>query len=515
MANNLNQYSSPVKNKVRYNNQDYELSVTLVNPQGSYFPINTAGIDSLVIEETVHHWFVKGSIVLKNSENVLERRPNEFFDENQNYKFRNDGRDLLLVSIKPVATDILVASDPFPPEFWELNYTFVIYDAEDIVTGQTTRDKNIKLYFWEYDYQVFVETTLNWSTNDALYILSPELNGKSSELSDEQRKIPTGFAIQSLIRATLDERTGVQKFSEEWDPGASKIFYSPPTNTYAQEDLEYLLHRHVSSKKYGNIEGDMPFIYRDRYDKKWHLTSYSKYFAGAVINKKTAGPLQREQFLISTQSSVTSIVPTLRKTPQDPTGTLNLDLGILGSINNFQFVDMASVDNTFMFINTPCASNNIRGKQFEVDFQANNIQNIKNYLQENYVNAFAFNTKPKALLTLNKTKTDSRSIRQVYSYGATSLDRYPEARNTILGASLFLNECLSFTVRGSTFRTAGVFIGIDRKANQVDSVFDEKLLGQWYTTNVKHEFTPQGYNNTITAIKPFAARDIRIDDDVT
>lgn len=83
----------------------------------------------------------------------------------------------------------------------------------------------------------------------------------------------------------------------------------------------------------------------------------------------------------------------------------------------------------------------------------------------------------------------------------------------VLHSSLFLNECLSFTVLGSTYRQANVFIGLDRESGAVDADFDEKLLGQWFTIKVDHVFTQEGYINNIVAIKPHSDKDIRINDD--
>ena len=43
------------------------------------------------------------------------------------YKFRNDGRDLLMVSIKPIFdTDTSLPREFLSPEFWEMNYLFSI-----------------------------------------------------------------------------------------------------------------------------------------------------------------------------------------------------------------------------------------------------------------------------------------------------------------------------------------------------------------------------------------------------
>ena len=110
--------------------------------------------------------------------------------------------------------------------------------------------------------------------------------------------------------------------------------------------------------------------------------------------------------------------------------------------------------------------------------------------------------------------SEQNSIEYVYSYGTEKLERFPDARNVILKAALYLNGCLNFTVPGSTFRRSSVFIGMDRVTGSIDADFDEKLLGQWFTTKVTHEFSQTGYTNNITAVKMHSDKDIRIQDDV-
>lgn len=507
-----------VGNILRLNNQDYEVVVNLYNTQGQIFSINTASILSLVIEEDSRRWYKKGSIIIDNKENVLERRPNEFISKDLNYKFRNDGRDLLFVNIKPVLkSGSYVDDSPFPKELWEMSYIFSIYDVEDINTGATTQYKNKKLYFWELDHQLMTETNSSWSTNNVLYELYPELQGYSSQLSDEDRKVPTGYAIKNLIETILKDKTNPPLFSDNWDPGSSTIFYSPPNPSFAEDDLDYLLYRHVCSDYYSNVKGDASLLFRDRYSKVWSLISLSRLFSDAVLNKKTAGPLQLEQFLLASANANSVIIPSLRHTPQDPLNQRNIYLGQLSSINNFQFVDMAAVDNTFVLTNYPCYSNNIRQKQFNLDLEENTAESIKNFFQKNYVDKLGFETKPKpqALLTLNKNKTEIHNIRPSYSYGSSRINRYADIRNPALKTALFLNQCLSFTVPGSTFRQANTFIGLDRSTGSVDTDFDEKLLGQWYAFRVTHEFTQNSYTNTIAAVKPHADKDIRIDDSIS
>ena len=280
----LNNNGKPVANKLRLNNQDYLISLSLFNPQGVLFPINTASLVNFTIEETTLNWYKKATLILKNSENILERRPNELVSKDFNYKFRNDGRDLLLVNIKPSTDTGPVYKDDFPSEIYELNYVFSIYDTEDL-PGRSLSEKNIKFYMWEYDYQLFLESNLDWSTNRVLYQLYPELNGQSSNLPDEQRKVPTGLALKSLIEEALNERSSKQQFSA-WDPGATNIFYSSPTANTAIYDFDYIFKRHVSSKKYGNIDGDLSIVYRSRFEKKWNLLSFTGLFSLAVDNNK-------------------------------------------------------------------------------------------------------------------------------------------------------------------------------------------------------------------------------------
>lgn len=506
-----------VSNILRLNNQDYQVVINLYNTQGQIFPINTASVISLIIEEDTRRWYKKGSLVLDNKEYALERRPNEFVSKDLNYKFRNDGRDLLFINIKPVInSDSYDDESPYPSELWEMSYVFSIYDVEDIITGPTTQYKNKKLYFWELDHQVMIESSANWSTNDVLYKLYPDLENYSYQLSDEDRKVPTGYAIQSLLYASLKNKTTEPKFSQNWDPGSSYIFYASPDANFADDDLEYLLHRHVCSSYYGNVEGDSPLLYRDRYSKIWSLVSLSRLFNDAVLNKKTAGPLQLEQFLISSANANSVIIPSLRHTPQDPLKQRSVFLGQLSSVTNYQFVDMAAIDNTYMFSNYPCYSNSIKRKQFNLDYKDNTAESIKNFFQKNYIEKFGFEVKPnpKALITLNKNKIEAHNLKPSYSYGATKIDRYADIRNPILRSGLFLNQCLSFTVPGSTFRQINTFIGLDRSTGSVDADFDEKLLGQWFVFKVTHEFTQTTYSNSIVAVKPHADKDIRIDDSV-
>ena len=79
---------------------------------------------------------------------------------------------------------------------------------------------------------------------------------------------------------------------------------------------------------------------------------------------------------------------------------------------------------------------------------------------------------------------------------------------------LFLNQALVFTVPGATLRRTNTFIGIDRNQNTIINNFDNKLLGQWFTNKIIHNFTDKEYTTTVFAVKPHTNDRMPISDNV-
>jgi len=465
---------------------------------------------------------VKGSIVLRNDGNQIERSIHEFeVQNNLRYKFRNDGRDLLLINIFPVNDDNtgLIAAESATSTYLQLNYVFCVYDIEDIPQPEFPEKKNIKLYFWELDYQYFIETNLNWSTNNAL----PPTTIPFSQLSDKQRKAYTGDALKSIIKTTIEAHgTGTPLFSDNWDTGLSTVFYSSPPGNYAIDDLNYIFKRHVGNTLNRDTQGDAPILYKDRLTKRWNLTTISKIFSESVdVNTKSPGPRYIDVFYIYNSNNPaqdTSIVNIVKRASANSVDNTTASMSYYNTINKFQYVQMSALDNIFVFVNTPCYSNNINKKQFNLDFNDNTIESIKTYIKDNYIQNFISNdtnpATPVVQLTLNQSKTESKIINSVYSYGATKIDRYPEARTSILRSALFLNSSINFSVPGITYRRPNTFMGIDRIQNTVDASFDDNLLGDWFVYKVVHRFEAGTYTNDITAVKMHSYKDHGVKDAV-
>jgi len=506
-----------------YNGQKYQIDIIFDNLQGNRFQLNLASVVGLDISEDIREWYKRATLTIRNPDNALESKITSSDTPDKYYKFRNDGRDLVYIVIKPIEDSQLNETNAqIDYDVWGMSYVFSIYDRKEIA-GQTSKEKALKLYLWEYEYQVFIETALQWSTNEALPTsISP------AYATDSQKLVPTGVALKNLItKASQNYITPGPTFSSDWDVGASKIFYTTPANYTVSDTIEYLVKKHVSAQIGSDGGGDPAILSRTRFTAQWSLLSYSNFFSKAVSNKSSgpglsvsqAGDLQREIITLSNQSGpdTDEFVFSLPNSPFKSTTNpyTNYQNPTTSNIKNVQFVDMATLDNTNEIISTPCYSNDYKNKLFQLDFNNNNIENVKSFIDKNYSNKFKVYAKPDTLLTLNKQKTNALTLKNVYSQNADKVSQLAESRNFLLAAAVFFNASLSFTAGGSPIREAGTFISLESQTPAVASEFTSKLLGQWLVYKVTHSFTENDYTNNITALRLHANDAINIRSDIT
>ena len=494
-----------------YNGQKYQLDIIFDNMQGNTFQLNLASVVSLDIEEDTRNWYRRASLVINNPENIFEQKVVPNAPNNQYYKFRNDGRDIVYIRFKIIADSPLNYANDVNIDYnvWGMKYKFAIYDKEE-TPGATSSQKTLKLYLWEYDQQILNETNLQWSTNECL-----PSNIIPAAATDAAKLVNTGTAIKSLLTKALVNSTP-PSFSTEWDIGSSTIFYSAPANYTANDSLNYLLKKHVSSQIGADNGADPCILDRSRYDQQWSLVSYCNLFDKAVKYNNgvaVAGPLQREIITLSMQGGDDNI-GYLFDLPQSPfrsnTANTNFQHPATSNITNINFTDMSTIDNMNDMISTPCYSNDYKGKAFNVEFQSNDIQNVKSYISKNYSSKLKISTTPDTLLTLNKTKTNNLAVKNIYSFGDNKISRLAEGRNFMLLAALYYNTSVSFTALGSPIRESGTFISIVKGKGGIIDEFFNKLLGQWFVYSVMHRFTENEYTNDITAFRVHANDNIDI-----
>ena len=136
-------------NNFRIDNVDYKFFVFLMNGDGQYFGLANDAIELLQINDNILEIAASGTIIIRNQNDAIERSNyNIQLDQQENYFsrqpknedgsvldeffFRNDCRDYLVVYIEPEIEDIVDGSDSQDIKpISTLFYTFSITSNED------------------------------------------------------------------------------------------------------------------------------------------------------------------------------------------------------------------------------------------------------------------------------------------------------------------------------------------------------------------------------------------------
>lgn len=525
----------------RYNEQDFEYEMYLDYGAGessqSTFPINPNAIVNFSIEETLSDWVVRGTLTLYDSFNALENTPTlpGELGESPRYIFRNDGNDVLYVRLFPKLNALNLEVDRV---HWELVYKFSIYDVEDIdlppgaQNQASVATKCKKFYLHDLWYHRMITNTLEYSTalSESFQALNP-----SVPLTDELRSVPTGIAMKDVInkafRPYFDisyrDNTLVGGPDDEWDIGASQIFYTAPASNSAYDTLMDLYCRHISTDKFSNApltivpgggvkgtsENDFCILSKERGPNPgdegyFSLKSMSKYFEKA--GKNEPGDYQIEHFYVQDYAPTEKVIPKVKRAPVLGRQDLQKDtsLGAYSQITSYRFVDISPFTNATEFVNKPVYSFDFLNRTYNIEFKQNSVLTARDFMTRKYISQLSTskdNDVSLFLLTLEKSK-ENQNVKPVYSlYGGSDensrLARQVDGLQKLLKTGVFQNACINFRCLGSTNREPGRFIAIDRQEGIDDNNFNNKLYGQWFVLNVRHTFEAGLYYNEITAVK--------------
>jgi len=512
------------KNKrftVSINNQFFHIEIWLYNQiEGMKpFPVTFKMVNSLAIEETLMDWFVKGWIVFENDFEVLERGwPNE--NIKAPYIFRTDGRNKISLKIYPISNDtelygITKNNESLPKDKWEMSFDCVIYDVEDLPTGNAQK-KLRKFYFWDERYQIFSERNIEWSTSfQGLQSLNENNVENTYKLKDSERTIPANFAIKSLISSVGKFPVGytegnsidnpnvfLDTFSTVWDSGYNKtnpftnnredlIFYTSPANSTVLDDLEYILASSISEK------GNPVFLRfgRSSVDKSWSLISLERYFQES--EKEQVERLILEDGIESTKPYVARA-----QTNYEINDINNFISGIASRITQYKFSPMVSLDDQ-RIQNSPLYQYDFNISSFLINSVENTAKKVVEKMEETGKEGlFSLNNSrygSHVLLNLNKTKQFGLMTTNMFSPRPFIPSVFPRVQ--MMKDALYLNEAVSFVSNGLTIRSPGRFIFIDHANSSETNPFDDRFLGQWMITKVVHLFTKGNYLTEVVANK--------------
>lgn len=482
--------------------QEFKFEVILNNHELEPLPLQPGAIVEMVIEDNLLDWPYCGYLVYNNLWDGFERIKNPATNK-QFYYYRMDARDEITIRVKPLIDDAF-GTNKLPDKIWSMEYNFVVYDTEDI-DANNNADKAKKLYFWDKRYQMLLDKKDQWST-----CLDNKIRKPLSLLTDKERSLKSGDAIKSLLKKAGLENEITQSVND-WDLGINDIFYTLPANYSFANGLDYLISRHVSD------DGDPCIFNIDRQTNKFQLKPLRLFFEKAGINNP--GELQLEHlFFESIQDNKNSTTPFKAPVLNEPSFEIDIKAAEWNKIQSYQFVDMSGIDNSKALISKPVYWYNNKQKQFGVDCVDNEITKVKKDFTDLYVKNLYPQGKGDPIFYLNKTKKEQYNIEPKYVHMnignfSNKDSRLKTGKGDILFSGVFLNECISMRLLGSTHRMTGTFVGIDCLYGD-DNEYDKKLCGQWFVTKVRHIWWKNKYVNDITAIKIHTYDKVNINEDV-
>ena len=498
-----------------YKNIYYDFQVYIVNPNFNNFILRNSAIRELYLDDNINNYYHQGYIIVDNDYDLLERSSavevtnKGIFAETperrkEGYLFRGDARDFLKISISPrQIPQSSVKITEKDKELFALDFTFAIYNIEEI-QGEDASKKYKKLYFWDVYHQLMLEKNVHFATAD--------LVKTSTNATDSQRSIKTGKAIFELLKTTFPKSENFDIQFGKFEEGETSIFFSAPVDFKAEDSLNYLMVRHVSTKA-NNF--DKSILRIERYPKRWSLVSMKEYFDEAYVPGKddAGGKLFLEKFILggykSSDRKIADAV--ISRSPKYVPffGESNI-------IDNFTFIPTPG-EITQQHVNTTLVHTySYRQKSFFIDTAKNSFEDIQKVYKENYVeNMKGHNNVPVSNLLGNEYRFNNMNVRNVYSTSEEDKDqRLGVGRSQILRNAVMLNNSISFKVPGATYRQAGRFMSIDRSDSIPDERFDDKLLGIYFIVDVKHIFTESDYVNEVTAVKTYNYKSTNETEDV-
>lgn len=434
----------------KINDIEYECEFKLSNPDNQEIKFTKSAIRGMTLVDNVFDPFASGTISIAN--------PYDFIEDE--YFLRGDGRDEFHIMFKP--KDSKDDNETF-------DYVFSIINDSDTVNPMV-RSENIKTF---------------------------ELMDKNAIAFSDT--IPYGLTYQGKVGAILKQIfkdvLGEELVDEDnWEDGDFEFSYYPPA-TYRYVDLIHHLMRIYYAK-----DGDIyvkGFISWDMKTSKFRLDLLSKIFEDNEKNTIEAFGLGDLTTKIETSN------------PNNPIS--NAPVGeYIGNIKNLGYSTPFYGWNTDYFINSLVFGYDTILGQFKI--RKISFDDIKDKWQTKFVDVFKSNGgKPKPYAVTNKT-TSSKFKRYKFPYAVEDSVHMVEA--DIHNALTFYNLQATFSNIGKTSRRSGKFIDIFTTRNKDELKSDQKILGRWYVTEIRHIFFADLYSNEVLCTKTYIGPNSNIDENV-
>lgn len=492
---------------VTYNNTQYIFQLVLFNEK---FSINIPSnlVDSIYISDSIYNVFKTVQITLLNSRNAIDNFSNfrkgetNQIIENLSYNFLGGGNDMFYLQLTPKTQDTENVNPSDESENYQIQFSLVISDEDEILGSDGVTKKRV------------------FSCSDVReYILSSDKKGYSSinepivaknqyrarQVDNDLRRAYTGDFIKYIIGESLQVTDPV--FAEDWDKGASVLFYTSPQNYSAFDDIDYLLLNHVSTvlrdncllkfeknstfslRPYSDIlsynrAGNQPgifwqdiFTYQDNLSKKEEKT-------GKNITEADQLPGEMDKSNSAKKISFDNI----------------LGLANFPDLPDYNFLNRTGIDGVKYLKTYAVHAYELGTKQFEIYQQENNIDTTAKYLKDNYISKFGGNN-PTTALFVDESRKSNINFESRFSLPDDFKIYYKDGRNRTLQKYIDSSPSISFSVEGFTHRESARFMTLAASQFETESVFANLFSGEWLVTQVDSIFKDGKYTQIITGVK--------------
>lgn len=437
-------------NTFKINDIDYDCEFILTNPDDQKITFTKSAFRGMVIDDEIFNPFTAGTVSIANPFDTME----------DDYFFRGDGRDELQIKFQPTDNEEVDAFD----------MTFIVIDSEDHV-NPNVRSENIK--------------TLSLIEVNALPFLEKIPYGKKY----------TGL-VGDLIKEIIVELLGEELVDDEdWTSGDFFIEYTPPLS-FRYIDLLYYLLQHFYTKEGSlNVKSLLMF---DASSAKYKFQAITKIF-------------EKNKDLTNEAFSLTQIIPTegagtdnVNNPPDNnPTELFTGQLRNLGYSTPFHTINNNNFINSLVHAYDP-----ILGKKQIAKIE---IEDLRDRWAEKFVDSFSAlggKVKPSCVLN-NGTSQKFKSYKLPYQLK----DNVGLVESEMVNALTFYNLQVSFLNVGNTDRRSGTFIDIFSASDEpVKS--DEKIIGRWFVTALRHRFFADLYTNEFLCCKTYVGPENNVKEDV-
>lgn len=438
----------------------YEYKFTLRTVDGE-IELTHAAIKALDIVENIFEPFTDATVVIANPYNYIDGR----------ISIRGDGTDVFYVYLKP--TDV-IGRNPFE---YTLDYTFSIIDDINVVDDASNLNT----------FKILKLRDQNATKLGLKMPYGKRYRGKAGNIL--QQVLSEGLEDESIVNVTKFEPGNFEfdKFPE---------WFIPPNSFRYMDVVKYLL------RYYYYLDKDTPIKALLKYNR--HLTKPKYELLPLTRDYFTKNKeLVSESFDVGTLPS-TSEFESEANSPSNPPLT--------ESKRYFQYINtLTSLNITTPMVeysNSYFMNAQVTGYDHKTGvFHSRQlfVNDLKEKWQKLYVDVFkSIGGQVKPWLNLNKQKNEQF---KVYSLPFHIDDNKNIVEAEIINAFNFFNLQLTFTIPGATSRDSGNFIDIIKRTSKrttIENKYDQKLLGRWFVTTMRHSFQGNTYKNEFQCIKTYA-----------